>query len=106
MDALRIDHDASPQRLALAATLLADRAAVVLLHGALALRPEPERIVCEVLDPLHGESGSEQRYLALVDDAKRILENSAISTAVTGKTQYWCIVDDYGMGTIQLWPAS
>jgi hypothetical protein len=102
--ALHIDADASPQRLQLAASLLADRTAVVLLCGRLALRAEPERIVCEVLDPYHGERGSEARYRRLIEEAKQLLASSPISAAVRDKNHYWCVVDDYGMGTAQLWP--
>jgi hypothetical protein len=77
---------------------------VVLISDVVALRAEPAGIFCEVIDPYHGAHGSQQRYEALIANAKAALEASPLAGTVSSEQLQWLVVDDYGMGTRQLWP--
>ena len=102
-DALQLSLDSSAQRVALARSFLTSCSGVIFLEEQLALRPQADRIICEVVDPYHGEHGSDERYRRLVENAQSLLDASQLSGAVAGKKLEWCVVDDYGMGTALLW---
>lgn len=105
-DALQIFVDSPKDRILLASELLRRRQAVVLIEAQLALRPEPDQMVCEVLDPRHGENGSPAHYRRLIERAEALLAKSPLHAATQIQPLKWCVVDDYGTGTTQLWPAS
>jgi hypothetical protein len=103
-DALHIEPGADEKRIALARDLVTKCLGVVLISDVLALRAEPSGILCEVIDPHHGAHGSKARYEALIANAKAALEASPLASAVASERLQWLVVDDYGMGTRQLWP--
>lgn len=102
--ALRIDSASSAQRIALAADLLNNCEAVVLLNDSVALRPSPSEIVCEVIDPGTWQQRSSDDYRAMVAEAASILRNSALFHLLAPKSLRWLVVDNYGMGIGVLWP--
>ena len=103
-DALTVWGNSSSERIALAIALLERREAVVLLENRVALRPELDGVTCEVIDPSRGEHPSDQRYSALIDDAQRLLRSSALWKSLKEMRLDWCVVADYGMGAVNLWP--
>jgi hypothetical protein len=105
-DAVRIDPEESGSRLELARELLRNGDAVVLVGGRLALRPLPDRILCEVVTQTPPPSRGVSAYLTEVESAKRMLMASSIASGVAGRKLEWVVVDDYGTGTTELWHAN
>lgn len=105
-DALAVDDTSSDQRLALAADLLASCNGVVLLDGALALRPTHSDILCEVIDPMPNAHRCAEEFKVLVENASRLLAASKLGTMLPQKPLHWLVVEDYGAGTVELWPGS
>ncbi len=104
-DALSVDAEASEQRLALAGGILRDGDGVVLLEGILALRPTPNALLCEVIDPTPSIRRSGDEYEVLVEGARRLLEASRLRAQLPSIRREWLVVDDHGMGTLELWHA-
>jgi hypothetical protein len=84
----------------LAAEILAEGRAVVVLDGCLALRADSGRILCEVIS---SESVAPQ---VQVQTAKRLLQASTLGPLVDIKRCQWLLVEDYGTGTAELWRES
>jgi hypothetical protein len=99
-DALHLSSTELGPRLELASELLAGHRAVVLLDGLLALRPEGDEILCEVIS-----SGSLTPQ-AQVQNAKQLLEASTLGGNVTRKKCRWLVVEGYGTGIAELWRES
>jgi hypothetical protein len=87
-------------RLQLAAEMLAEKRAVVVLDGALALRPDSGKILCEVIS-----SGSIAPQTQ-AEEAKRLLRASTFGSFVDWDRCQWLVVEDYGTGTVELWRES
>jgi len=104
-DALTIDTGASHQRLALAADLLARGTGVVVLEGTLALRPAGHELLCEVIDPMPSARRCANEYEVLVENARRFLEASKLGALLPNQPRRWLVVDDFGMGGMELWHA-
>jgi hypothetical protein len=103
-NALHIEPGADEKRIALARDIVAKRLGVVLISDVLAIRAEPSGVLCEVIDPYHGAHGTPKRYEALIANAEATLEASPLAETVAREQLKWLVVDDYGMGTRQLWP--
>jgi hypothetical protein len=104
--ALQIDMDASRSRIDLAESLLRRNEGTVLLAQLIALRPEPHRIVCEVIDDSVDSRRSPEEYEQLVAAAREFLTGSPLGHAVAKRTLEWVVVADTGTGTVELWHAS
>ncbi len=100
-DALHIAVQESDRRALLASELLSSGRGVVVLDGTLALRPEPDRILCEVI----ATPVSLAKYRGAVEAAQALLKRSTIFKDIS-KPLSWLVVDDYGMGTVVLWQCS
>ena len=103
-DALVVDDSSTDQRLALAAAVLERCEGVVLFDGVVALRPTPHAITCEVIDPAPNAHRCAEEFKVLVDNARLGLANSKLSKRLPSRPLEWLVVDDYGSGTVQLWP--
>jgi len=103
--ALIVDDDSSEQRLLLAADVLKRGEGVVMLDGVVALRPTPDAILCEVIDPTPTAHRCAEEFKVLVENAERGLAKSKLARLLPRKRLEWIVVDDYGTGTIELWPA-
>ena len=101
-DDLHIHVDESGPRFTLACELLSSGRGVVVLDNTLALRPEPNRILCEVI----AESATPASFPVAVQAAQSLLERSTIPNILAGKALSWLVVDDYGMGVHVLWHGS
>ncbi|HQR24502.1 MAG TPA: hypothetical protein PK163_06920 [Steroidobacteraceae bacterium] len=104
-DALTIDESASDQRLAMAAEVLAGRDGVVLLNGAVALRPTAHEILCEVIEPMGTAHRCEEEYKVLVENASRMLSSSRLAPYLPHRRLRWRVVEDHGTGTSESWRA-
>jgi hypothetical protein len=104
-DALTIDESASEQRLALAAKVLAGSGGVVLLNGAVALRPALREILCEVIEPMGTAHRCEEEYKVLVENASRMLSSSRLAPHLPHRRLRWLVVEDHGAGTSESWRA-
>lgn len=104
--AFAVDDTSSDQRLALAASLLADCQGVVLLDRVLALRPTHSEILCEVIDPMPTAHRCAEEFKVLVENAGRLLAASKLGSMLPQKSLRWLVVEDCGTGTVELWPES
>ena len=98
--ALHLSSTERGPRLQLAAELLAEGRVVVVLDDALALRPDSDKILCEVIS-----SGS-AAHQTQVESAKRLLHASTLGSLVNSQRCRWLVVEDYGTGTVELWRES
>ena len=99
---LHIGVDETGPRYDLACELLSTGRGVVVLNGTLALRPEPSRVLCEVI----ADSVSPAKFPVMVQAAQSLLERSTIGNTLAGKVLSWLLVEDYGMGVHVLWHGS
>lgn len=104
-DALSIDANASEQRLRLAEEVLASGAGVVLFEEAIALRPTPACLLCEVVDSEPSSRRCENEWGVLVENAQRMLASSPLRAHLPDLPRRWLVVGDYGTGTVELWRA-
>jgi hypothetical protein len=95
---LHIDSFEEGQRLQLAIDLLEQAQGAIVIDNRLALRAGPRGITCEVI-----VRGSAEPQLQ-VESAKVILNGSAIGKHLHAWKLEWIAVEDYGTGTVQLWP--
>ena len=102
--ALVVDDAASPERLELAAELLNGGGSVVVLDGVVALRGTTHEILCEVVDPTPSAARGDDEYRILAENAARGLDQSRLARHLPKKPLRWLVVEDYGTGTVQLWP--
>lgn len=105
-DALTLDRDSPPSRVARAAELLERGEGVVLLEGVLALRPTAAAIRCEVIDPSPGAHRCEEEYRVLLENAARCLEQSELRKALPARRLLWVVVEDDGTGIVESWRPS
>ena len=96
-DALHISSAENGARLQLAIELLASHGSVVVLDELLALRPDRDTILCEVI------ASGNLAPQAQVQNAKRLLESSPLGSSIRGKRCNWLVVEDYGTGTVERW---
>ena len=102
-DALHITPKEAGSRLSLATELLSGCKAVVLVADRLALRPMPDRILCEVITQVPEAARDPSAHQSEVESAKRMLQASTIGSLLEGQRLEWLVVDDYGTGTTELW---
>ena len=84
----------------MAAELVAEGRAVVVLDGIIALCPGSDNILCEVI------SSGNIAPQAQAESAKRLLRASTLGGLVDTRRCQWLVVEDYGMGTVELWRES
>jgi hypothetical protein len=77
---------------------------VVLFEKQVALRRDGRRILFEVIDPYARGTDSAGRYQDLIASAQAMFNASALSRALPDVARDWIVVNDYGTGTVQLWP--
>jgi hypothetical protein len=104
-DALHIEIDASPARMELAAALLRRNEGTVVLSERIALRSEPQHILCEVIVDARDTLSSAEEYASLVDAARELLTTSTLGRAIAKRKLEWVVVADDGVNTIELWKA-
>ena len=104
--ALQIEMDASRARIDLAESLLRRCEGTVLLAQRIALRPEPNRIVCEVIDDSLDSRRSPEEYESLVAAAREFLMDSPLGHSIAKRKLEWVVVAESGTGTVELWSAS
>jgi hypothetical protein len=104
-DALAIDAEASAERLALAAKMLAGREGAVMLEGVVALRSTHALLLCEVVDPMPSARRCAAEYEVLVENAQRALEASRLRQLLPDLPRRWSVVEVHASGTTELWRA-
>jgi hypothetical protein len=102
-DALIIDDRSSDEQLGLAESLLENCGSVILLEGKLALRAEPGRIVCEVIDPQPSQHRCAEEFAVLVENARRTLQQSKLSSCLPARPQQWVVVEDTASEPVEIW---
>jgi hypothetical protein len=105
-DALAIASDTNGTRRQLALDLLSSGENVVLLEGRLALRPSHEGILCEVITNLPPAARTPDALQAEIESAQALLATSTVGHQVQQSVLKWLVVEDYGTGTLQVWPLS
>jgi hypothetical protein len=104
--ALAIDDTSSADSLSSAAEALNHCDDVVLLHDVVALRPAPDAIYCEVLDPMPGAHRCAEEFKVLIENAERCLFKSKLSSLLPSKPLKWLVVRDDGDKVVELWPVT
>ena len=103
-DAFGLFCDSSGDRVSTAASLLREAKATVLVEDWVALRPiDSDALTVEVIDRTE-TSDDAARYERLIVQAKGLLADSLFACLVDGMRLDWLVVQDYGTGTIQVWP--
>jgi hypothetical protein len=103
--ALLLDDASSGQRLAMAAELLESCRGIVMLDGAIALRPGPAEIRCEVIDPDPSAHRCAEEFKVLVENAGRRLAGSELATRLPLRPMRWLVVEVGNSGIVDLWAA-
>ena len=106
VDTLVIDNSSSDQQLALAQELLESCRGPVALEGVATLWPSPAHIECAVADPAPGAARCEEEYKVLVENAARALRSSKLGARLPDRPLRWLVVDDGGVGSVELWRAT
>ena len=104
-DALSIQPDASDERLALAAEMLAKGTGVVLFEGIAALYRKGNELRCEIVDPMPTAHRCAMEYEVLVENARLALEASKLDALVPELPRTWLVVNDFETGAMELWRA-
>ena len=99
-DALHLSSAEQGPRLQLAEEVLARGDAVVVLDGALALRPQSDEILCEVI------SSRSNAPVVQVEQARQLLRDSTLGDVASKRKCRWLVVEDYGTGTVEVWRES
>lgn len=103
-DALYLALDSPRDRIAVAVGVLRESKATVLVEGWVALRPaNPGEITVEIVDS-GSESNDADHYAPLIAEARDLLAEPALECLVAGARLEWIVVEDYGTGTVQVWP--
>ena len=102
-DALAIASD-TDGRQQLAIELLRSKQGVVLLDQRLALRPTEHGVLCEVITRLPESHRTDAALREEVENAQALLTASSLGPATKHVALQWLVVDDYGSGTVQVWP--
>lgn len=76
----------------------------MLVDQRLALRPTEDALLCEVITRLPEASRSDSAMREEVKAAQELLASSTLADVVKRSSLKWLVVDDYGNGTIQVWP--
>lgn len=105
MEKLLIDDSSSEQRLTLAAELLDRCTGIVILDGVATLWPSPGEIECAVTEPTGTMARCDEEYKVLLENAARALQASKLGGRLPDRPLRWVVVDDYGLGTAELWRA-
>ena len=100
---LHIRANESGRRAQLAAELISTGQGVVVIEETLALRPNEGELLCEVISRPCSDVTT---YKAVVENARALLASSSLVAAASSKKLSWLVVEDYGMGTLELWHAS
>ncbi len=105
MERLAVDDSSTEQRLAYAAGLLERCDGVVDVAGIATLSPSPHGIECSVSNSSNAIARCEEEYKVLVENAARALEASRLGRRLPNRPLHWVVVEDCGMGAIELWRA-
>ena len=104
-DALVVTDESPDERLNLAVSLLKRGEGVVVLEGVVALRPERDHLLCEVVEPMPSHRRTPDGYASLAHNAAAGLAASRLGAKLADQSLKWLVVDDYGTGTLELWHA-
>jgi len=77
----------------------------VILDGVLALRPGPDGIRCEVIDPEPESHRCAEEFKVMVENAGRRLAASKLATRLPRRPMRWLVVDVRESGIVELWAA-
>ena len=103
-DAFGLYFDSPRERISTAAAFLRDATTTVIVEGWVALRPtNGDGVLVEVIDRADS-SGGAVHYEDLIAQARSLLENPLFACLVNGMQLDWLVVQDYGTGTVQVWP--
>lgn len=105
MEQLVVDDSSTEQRLTLAAGLLERCNGVVVLDGVATLWPSPHGIECSVANTSQGIARCEEEFKVLVENAARALAASKLGGRLPNRPLHWVVVEEYGMGAVELWRA-
>jgi hypothetical protein len=61
-------------------------------------------IGCDVITQRH-RSRDQRSMKAEVEQGKRLLADSTLWAELEDETLRWTLIDDYGTGAVQIWPA-
>lgn len=101
--AVAVDESSSEARLSLAAQILERRKGVVILNDMLALRPEANRILCEVIDSAPSSHRCAEEFAVMVENAQRALLSSRLYSKLPNRMMEWLVVESCDTGTVELW---
>ena len=104
-DALVIDDASSEQSLEQARALLERSEGMVILDGRIALRPGPDAMHCEVIDPEPESHRCAEEFKVMVENASRRLAASKLASRLPRRPIRWLVVEDRGTETVELWAA-
>ena len=75
-----------------------------MLENRLALRRMKEYVLCEVITQLQPHEHQEEKLAEEINQAKDLLKNSTIQNLVKEYKLKWLVIEDYGSGSVQIWP--
>jgi hypothetical protein len=102
--AVLVDDAAPAQTLRKAARMLERSAGVVMLGGVVALRPAPQAIRCEVIDPAPDSHRCAEEFRVLIENAAHALANSKLAGLLPARPLQWVVVDGRAAGALKRWP--
>lgn len=105
-DALRISSQEMGPRLQLALEVLASGRSSVILDDMILLSREGAGVSCEVFTSSCSNAKAAEAYRQECDAARQHFNASTLGSALFSHTLVWSVVDDYGMGRVELWRAS
>jgi len=96
--------DSPRDRICTAAGFLREAKTTVFVEGWLALRGTSRNaVLVEVVDRADA-TGRSDHYESLLAQARSLLADPSFACFVEGMQLDWLVVQDYGTGTIQVWP--
>ena len=105
-DALQISCREYGPRLELAVELLLVRSECVVLENTVGVCPENGGFSCEVITRHRNATNASGLYESEFELARQMYEASTLAEALKGQMLRWSVVDDHGMGHVEVWRAA
>lgn len=102
-DALHIDDSSTEAEIAQAIEVLVRCENVVILNDFIALRPEPKRMLCEVVDIAPLSHRCAEEFAVLLENGQLALSTSGLGGKLPNRRMEWRVVKDHAAGTVGLW---
>ena len=99
INGLHISSCDSVERVDLARDILTIGTGVVAIDGAIALRPEQGKVICEVIS-CPSNSHFDSKNIQVLAEA--LISQSGLAHVLRGAEVSWVLVEDYGSGTMEL----